>query len=685
MFKKITIKMFLYALLFALIPTVSFSQPPTEEEILASIELGIPWLVSQQNGSGYWGTTEAVAYTGFALTKLCDYANEQGLSPFDEGFVYHSNVESGFDYLMANVKTHGPGTGLCATPSLNYHHETYNAAIALTAVVLSKSPTRVISSTNSDVNGLTFKQVQDEMVNYFAWSQLQVSDGGWSYNPIERPSDNSHTGYVTLALTYAESEGSIIPAALKSNLSTWIDFIQNDASGGSGYTEPNQWVNLIKTGNLLTEMAFVGDALLDTRVQAALGFIQSNWNAYNPGIFEYGIGDPQTMYCLMKGLESFGIETISVSGPDDTNWFEVFATDLVSNQNVMGYWGDEASIWDNNFLNTCWSLFVLEKIVPNKPPVAVCQNVTVTADENCDGFALAMDFDGGSYDPDDDPITIEVSPEGPYSLGETVVTLTVTDDSGESDECTATVTVVDETPPEITATAEPFVLKQNNHKYETFGLEDFDIMVSDNCSELDIWNVKIVRVTSDEIEDAIDLGFGDPDGSTLNDIVIAEDCKSVDLRKERRGDGNGRVYTVYLEVKDESGNAASSVVLVYVKHNAFAEVIDDGPIYEVLGNCNMEKSGLIVDLSQVSEGFKLSNYPNPFSSSTTIQFTIPDETRVMLKIYNIFGQEIETLVNQKYLSGTHIVKYEANGLPAGNYFYRMQTNDYCITEKMIIK
>jgi hypothetical protein len=75
----------------------------------------------------------------------------------------------------------------------------------------------------------------------------------------------------------------------------------------------------------------------------------------------------------------------------------------------------------------------------NLPPVAVCQDVTVVAGP--DGTADA-DVDGGSYDPDGDPITIEQNPPGPYSAGETVVTLTVTDPYGLSDSCSATVRVL---------------------------------------------------------------------------------------------------------------------------------------------------------------------------------------------------------------------------------------------------
>lgn len=689
MFKPIVKKLLWGLAILFFIPGVLFSQPPTEEQILASINLGVPWVAAQQDVNGYWGTSEQVAYTGFALTKLCDYAVERGFSPFDEEYTFHLNVENGFNFIFDKVVTYGAGTGLCATPSAlanYYHHETYNAAIALMAIAVSNSPDRVIASANGLVNGKTFKEVQDEMVNYFSWSQMNNSNGGWSYHPTSPTDDNSHTGYVTLALKYAEIHGSVIPASLKSNLGIWIDSIQDDASGGSGYGSPTQWVNLLKTGNLLTEQAFVGYPLADARVQSALNFIQTHWSAVPiPAVFEWGISDPQTMFCLMKGFESYGLNVIFT--PGEVNWFDVFATDLVAGQDPAGFWPAEASNWDNNFLNTCWALFILEKIVPNAPPVAVCQNLQLNADENCEAAATAEDVNNGSYDPEGGEITLALSPEGPYGLGETMVTLTVTDDDGATAECTAIITVTDNTPPLLTATTDPLVmLPDKNHEYEQFTLENFGISVSDNCSELVFGDVIITKVTSDEAED--DLGNGD--GNTLNDMVIGVDCQSVSLRSERAATGTGRVYTIFLKVEDESGNMAETTVAVLVPHdNSGTEVINEGPVYEVLGDCQTEMAGDAGLKSAgimpfIPAGYELSNYPNPFSSSTTIRFALPVETTVSIRVYSLTGQEIKTLVHQKYLPGNYSVVFSRPSLTPGNYIYMMKTPEYTLTRKMIL-
>jgi hypothetical protein len=83
----------------------------------------------------------------------------------------------------------------------------------------------------------------------------------------------------------------------------------------------------------------------------------------------------------------------------------------------------------------------------NEPPVAICKNVTVSADAGCHANASV---DNGSYDPDGDPMTITQDPAGPYSLGQTAVTLTVADDHGWVAACAGVVTVVDVTPPSAT-------------------------------------------------------------------------------------------------------------------------------------------------------------------------------------------------------------------------------------------
>jgi hypothetical protein len=78
------------------------------------------------------------------------------------------------------------------------------------------------------------------------------------------------------------------------------------------------------------------------------------------------------------------------------------------------------------------------------------------------------------------------------------------------------------------------------------------------------------------------------------------------------------------------------------------------------------------------------NYPNPFNPSTHIRFRIPVNNWVSLKVFNIFGQEIATLVNQSLTAGEHSVEWEAIGFPSGIYFCRLQSGSFIGTKKITL-
>jgi len=119
---------------------------------------------------------------------------------------------------------------------------------------------------------------------------------------------------------------------------------------------------------------------------------------------------------------------------------------------------------------------------PNDPPVALCKDVTVSANVNCEAHAS---IDNGSYDPDGDPITLTQSPPGPYPLGATLVTLQVEDDHGWVDQCTATVTVIDDTSPSIScpSNVEVEATESCGTPPADTQLDDFysSVSASDNC------------------------------------------------------------------------------------------------------------------------------------------------------------------------------------------------------------
>jgi hypothetical protein len=124
-----------------------------------------------------------------------------------------------------------------------------------------------------------------------------------------------------------------------------------------------------------------------------------------------------------------------------------------------------------------------------------------------------------------------------------------------------------------------------NHQYQTFTVAQFVASATGGCdsSQNLTSSVVIQSVSSDEPEDNPSGG----DGTTLNDIVIAPDCKSVQLRAERDGNLNGRVYTITFKVTDAFGNTATATVKISVPKNNNGTAVDNGAAagYTVNSSC----------------------------------------------------------------------------------------------------
>ena len=90
-------------------------------------------------------------------------------------------------------------------------------------------------------------------------------------------------------------------------------------------------------------------------------------------------------------------------------------------------------------------------------------------------------------------------------------------------------------------------------------------------------------------------------------------------------------------------------------------------------------------LSEVPTVFLLSqNYPNPFNPSTKIKYSVPQSSNVTIKVFDILGKEIETLVNEEKPAGTYELTWIAEGLPSGVYFYQLKAGSFIETKKMLL-
>ncbi len=94
---------------------------------------------------------------------------------------------------------------------------------------------------------------------------------------------------------------------------------------------------------------------------------------------------------------------------------------------------------------------------------------------------------------------------------------------------------------------------------------------------------------------------------------------------------------------------------------------------------NAEENPFIVNEFKLEQ-----NFPNPFNPSTKINYQIPEISVVTIKVYDVLGNEIATLVNEEKSTGSYEIKFSAKGLPSGIYFYQLKTSSFIQTRKMIL-
>ncbi|MGA2071057.1 MAG: right-handed parallel beta-helix repeat-containing protein [Sedimentisphaerales bacterium] len=368
----------------------------TQAQINAAINNGIAWLVTQQDPTGYWhGYSEdgdfPAASTGLALLKLEERAYESGYSPFDPCYPYEPNVVKGFAYLFSQMSIigispqpagdpniSGDGKGVCIAGD-----STYETGIAMMAIAASRAPNMVVNSPGSPVNGWTYKKVLQDMVDFMAFGQCDSGsgEGGWTYSYCNNGScgaDNSNSGYAVEGLGYAASPqygfNCTIPQFMKNELKIWIKNIQTNGGsndGGSGYNSGGDGAdNILKTGNLIFQMTFVGIGPNDPNFQRALAYIGRNWD--DSSFQDHGWGNPaygstpsyQAMYCAANGLWYSNINTIMVSGIQ-RDWYADFADALVNAQQPDGSWPADIMGWGE--LSAEWALLTLEMTTERGP------------------------------------------------------------------------------------------------------------------------------------------------------------------------------------------------------------------------------------------------------------------------------------------------------------------------------
>ena len=91
-----------------------------------------------------------------------------------------------------------------------------------------------------------------------------------------------------------------------------------------------------------------------------------------------------------------------------------------------------------------------------------------------------------------------------------------------------------------------------------------------------------------------------------------------------------------------------------------------------------------IETGNPSEFVLKQNYPNPFNPGTKIKYSVPQTSQVQIKVFDVLGNEIETLINEEKLAGTYELTWNAVNLPSGVYFYQLRAGAFMQTKKMVI-
>ena len=96
----------------------------------------------------------------------------------------------------------------------------------------------------------------------------------------------------------------------------------------------------------------------------------------------------------------------------------------------------------------------------------------------------------------------------------------------------------------------------------------------------------------------------------------------------------------------------------------------------------------ITEVEQLTEGIKVyrlsNNYPNPFNPTTIISYSIPKQSTVTIKVFDVLGRDVSVLVNEEKPVGNYEVEFDASNLTSGVYFYRIQAGDFIDVKKMVL-
>ncbi|HEY9188264.1 MAG TPA: T9SS type A sorting domain-containing protein [Ignavibacteria bacterium] len=227
-----------------------------------------------------------------------------------------------------------------------------------------------------------------------------------------------------------------------------------------------------------------------------------------------------------------------------------------------------------------------------------------------------------------------------------------------------------------------------------------DVLYIESCddvSKLTKNNIKEIgyRIGSNPRGAAI----GDFDKNGLMDFVFVDRKLNKVVKMEYKGTGSLADSTSY-KWSDLMVDTSTTYLPDYFMMSAASSDLDGDGFQELLiANLDVMHPSkplvIVLEATKVNsvekkEGvipseFSLGqNYPNPFNPTTNIEFAIPKSAKVSLKVYNMLGQEMATLVNETKEAGKYVVTFNSGNLPSGTYYYKLSADNYSEVKKMML-
>lgn len=175
--------------------------------------------------------------------------------------------------------------------------------------------------------------------------------------------------------------------------------------------------------------------------------------------------------------------------------------------------------------------------------------------------------------------------------------------------------------------------------------------------------------------------FGDNSGNQLDYILGASPVKVVPV------DTIDWYGYKFIGMWRDQTDTSTNVFRGFAVRRLPSAILDNGTIYVDDIQVNGEVTDVKEPVAQLPASFRLlQNYPNPFNPTTTISYQLPAAVHVNLKIFDVIGREVATLVNATQNAGSHVVTFNASDLPSGVYFYRLNAGtDTAIRKMLMIK